>query len=571
VAVAKDTSGNYATSSPVTVDLIYFHGSGTPEDPYQVEQCFQLPIMNAYLDASYILSNDLDCIGGGENVMVGAPDTPFTGTFDGDGHTVTTLINVTDEDEIGLFRETDGATIRDISIIAQVLGGAMTGSLVGLAQNTTIINASSSAIVVGLGELVSPPYAGTGGIVGAMIGGSVLGSRFAGQLLGYLAAGGIAGTANNEALISRSSNSAQVFGAAGIGGIVGYLTTDSQVRNSYSDGSATFYEALRGGLPVSGAFGGIVGIMASGTISRTYATGSVGGDDMDFPSGGIVGLNQGDGLIAYSFAAADMVGGEEDVAALLGGSVSGTLTFTGNAFDADASGVSLCRLDTPEDFTGCAAVDTGDDASYWKDAAHLPLDHFNAADVWDFTQPGNYPLLRAYDGPEPAESDEDDTNSGSDGDSGAAAPPVQGGGIAGLIGTSGTFKGFGYIAPRPQIIFPDGHVVYLDTSDSVASSTPSDAISTASAAPILSRDLRKGMSGADVQALQQYLNAHGFPLAASGPGSPGQETTYFGSLTFDALIRFQEAHADDMLTPVGLTKGSGICGPSTRAYIAAHY
>jgi murein DD-endopeptidase MepM/ murein hydrolase activator NlpD/peptidoglycan hydrolase-like protein with peptidoglycan-binding domain len=57
------------------------------------------------------------------------------------------------------------------------------------------------------------------------------------------------------------------------------------------------------------------------------------------------------------------------------------------------------------------------------------------------------------------------------------------------------------------------------------------------------RDLKRGASGADVRALQVLLNAKGFPVAASGPGSPGNETTYFGLATERALTAFQKAHS----------------------------
>ncbi|MGH7141154.1 MAG: peptidoglycan-binding domain-containing protein [Minisyncoccia bacterium] len=48
-----------------------------------------------------------------------------------------------------------------------------------------------------------------------------------------------------------------------------------------------------------------------------------------------------------------------------------------------------------------------------------------------------------------------------------------------------------------------------------------------------------GMVSPQVLTLQQMLNRAGFELAASGPGSPGQETTTFGFLTRDAVRRFQ--------------------------------
>jgi len=39
------------------------------------------------------------------------------------------------------------------------------------------------------------------------------------------------------------------------------------------------------------------------------------------------------------------------------------------------------------------------------------------------------------------------------------------------------------------------------------------------------------ITGDDVKKLQEFLNTNGFKLADSGPGSPGNETTFFGSLT----------------------------------------
>ncbi|MBI5457031.1 peptidoglycan-binding protein [Candidatus Kaiserbacteria bacterium] len=71
------------------------------------------------------------------------------------------------------------------------------------------------------------------------------------------------------------------------------------------------------------------------------------------------------------------------------------------------------------------------------------------------------------------------------------------------------------------------------------------------------RDLQVGSTGDDVKALQVWLNANGYQVAASGAGSPGNETTMFGGATRAALIKFQKAK--------GITPAAGYFGPKTRA------
>jgi peptidoglycan hydrolase-like protein with peptidoglycan-binding domain len=82
------------------------------------------------------------------------------------------------------------------------------------------------------------------------------------------------------------------------------------------------------------------------------------------------------------------------------------------------------------------------------------------------------------------------------------------------------------------------------------------------------RNLTIGSSGQDVKMLQQYLNTNpATRVAASGVGSVGAETTYFGPRTAQALIRFQNMHSVDVLRPVGLLQGTGYFGALTRAKV----
>lgn len=90
-------------------------GTGTVADPYQISTALQLQEMEDYLSSSFILTEDIDVsdiddINGGKGLEpVGSNGTDFTGTFDGDGHTISNLaLDWDGKTYVGLFGKLSG-------------------------------------------------------------------------------------------------------------------------------------------------------------------------------------------------------------------------------------------------------------------------------------------------------------------------------------------------------------------------------------------------------------------------------------------------------------------------------
>jgi peptidoglycan hydrolase-like protein with peptidoglycan-binding domain len=71
------------------------------------------------------------------------------------------------------------------------------------------------------------------------------------------------------------------------------------------------------------------------------------------------------------------------------------------------------------------------------------------------------------------------------------------------------------------------------------------------------RNHQQGDSGGEVMEIQKFLNRSGAQVAASGAGSPGNETAAFGPLTKAAVAKYQSMN--------GIAPAAGYWGPITRA------
>ena len=80
------------------------------------------------------------------------------------------------------------------------------------------------------------------------------------------------------------------------------------------------------------------------------------------------------------------------------------------------------------------------------------------------------------------------------------------------------------------------------------------------------RNLAFGERSDDVKYLQVILKKEiGSPVYPEDVEATG----YFGSITKEAVVSFQEKHSSDVLSPLGLTQGTGFLGQKTRSKLNA--
>jgi len=269
-------------------------GDGSLEHPYTIHNCDELQSIQLDLTVSYELANNIDC-SESTVVPIGNTNVPFTGTFNGNGYTISNIDMVNDGNlGTGLFGSTDGATISalrltDSSFAEGTASDFYTvGSLVGLAINTTMSDITSSNLTVSSSSL-SPNI--MGGLVGYLFGSSVIeNSHFDGTVTNgsnqQNGTGGLAGIATGTSDVRNSYATGLIQGTDYIGGLIGIMDGSSSLRKSYSD---ITIDSLGAGI------GGLVGQVLSGSnsVSHNFSVSLMQVVLHDSSIGNLIGINLG--------------------------------------------------------------------------------------------------------------------------------------------------------------------------------------------------------------------------------------------------------------------------------------
>ncbi|KDE60176.1 hypothetical protein EL22_09290 [Halostagnicola sp. A56] len=374
-------------------------------------------ITRAGLAGDYRLGLDIDASGTSEWnsetgwYPLGFDGSQFSGSFDGDGHTISNLYIDRTADDVGLFGTvTDGATIESVGVESvNISGDLQVGGLIGTNEGGTVRGSYVTGTVYGddlVGGLIGEHQVSTGDLA------EVNESYAEAKVTGDVFVGGLIGSRNSAGPMNESYATGNVSGTRGVGGLIG-TNNGGAIRQSYATGSVTGIDGDGGGLG-SKNFGGLIGVMRETTVDNSYATGSVDGSG-DF-TGGLVGhsskfTDDDASTVSNSYATGDIDGGGDFTGGLVGqnvesniknayasGLVNGNDNVGGAVGNNDGGTVETVYWDT--ETTGQSESD-GSDARYGLTTeemtglnATVGLFEFDFDDAWQpSATPNGYPNL----------------------------------------------------------------------------------------------------------------------------------------------------------------------------------
>ena len=337
------------------IAITFDGGTGSKDSPYLISNLttlknFRDDVTNNGNDYSgkYIqLTTDIDLDGSASKkwTRIGTWNSPFRGTFDGDGHTISGLYVDESSNDQGLFGSVKSGTIRNLSVSGSVYvpdsgtviynvagivgivvegtienctnyvtvsGRDYVGGICGLAgKDSKITNCTNKGSVTGqavVGGIVgksdntnaSSKSEGTAGTIsGCTNSGTITAKNVQGGAEDHTGAGGIAGANHDSGVIKDCRNDGQVNGYVRVGGIAGYDQPGNKgtIRNCYNTGNVYGYND---GVKNDDGYehGGIVGYAPYVAIEQCYNTGSIYGKDQ---IGGIAGkIDKNDSYIKNS-------------------------------------------------------------------------------------------------------------------------------------------------------------------------------------------------------------------------------------------------------------------------------
>ena len=240
-------------------------GTGTAADPYMIATGGDLQQIKSDPAAYYKLSNDIDCDG-----MDFYPIAGFSGTLDGDGHSVNNLRLVTHSNSTtGIFSDTYQATVKNLNFYnaKMLLSGSHEAGLIAATAGNSVFDNIHVRRLTATGNDFSGEF---GGLVGKMwTKSSISGCEVAAadiDLPSCPDAGGMTGDIRTGCTITSCACSGNMTANSTLGGIVGTTTTGDEVIS---------FCHVDANLKAENTVGGIVGFLDRSKVKSNYVEGTI--------------------------------------------------------------------------------------------------------------------------------------------------------------------------------------------------------------------------------------------------------------------------------------------------------
>ena len=288
-------------------------------------------------DTNCTLEADIELTGSWE--PIGTAQTRYTGTFDGNGKTITGLTIDSSSQYVGMFGYLDG-TVKDLELANVDITSSWStqpAGFVGAVAGNTSSKCNIANCFVSGNIVIGGTNSQAGGLVGKNYGAisqcQVKGLTITGPSSGnYIYLGGVVGS-NSKTVEDCQVENLIITNGSYVGGVTGENSASSSapvtgcsVKNSSVTGRSSsggvagvFYSGEIAGCSVDGTTvatdgltgksGGVIGSQTGGTVMACYfANGSINGNDALTPNlGGVAGAQIGGSLIAcYSTGGGDL-------------------------------------------------------------------------------------------------------------------------------------------------------------------------------------------------------------------------------------------------------------------------
>ena len=234
-AVARHS--DYTESEEASMEMI--NGSGTPDDPYLIYGStdfanFVTNVNNGTTaSASYKLGSDVSASG------TNAITATFTGTFDGDGYTISDLGHA-------LFNSVNGGTVKNVILDKVSIGANDNGNAGAICNEATGDTRIYNCGVLASGSTVGKDNDGYDKIT--LCSSSINGSNYAGSIVGLL---------DGSARVINCFSYANVSGGT-VGGIVGYNNVATTALNLKTMVMNCMYYGEVSGTSIAPIYNGVI-------------------------------------------------------------------------------------------------------------------------------------------------------------------------------------------------------------------------------------------------------------------------------------------------------------------------